>query len=99
MTNTYKRAYNGTLAATDTVLYTATSGSTQIRAITVFNPTASTVELTMKVGGNQYLKRSVIAGATITISELINQQIEASETIVAAGVDLNLILAVVEITA
>lgn len=96
-TITYKRPFNGVLVAGDNTLYTVAGGSAQIRAITAHNPTASPVELTIAIGGKRYIKRSLVADSTTTIPELINQQAEASETIIATGTGLNIMLSLAEI--
>lgn len=91
-----KQALNTTLAAGNNE-YKATADS-QIRALTVFNPTASNVELTIKIGGKQYVKKTVTAGATEIINVLFNQQIAKDELLVSTGEGLNMLLTIVEMT-
>lgn len=93
----YKRPFNDTLVAGSNTLLTSANGKSQIRAITVFNPTAASVTLKVSIAGKQYIQRDIAANATTIISELINQQIEKTEAITAEGEGLNIILSVAEI--
>ena len=93
---TNKQALNQTLAAGDNK-YTPTVNA-EIRAFTAFNPTAANIELIVKIAGKQYIKKTVTAGATETINQLLNQQLKPSEDVVVTGEGLNVLMTVVEIT-
>lgn len=91
-----KQALNTVLTAGDNS-YKATADS-QIRALTVFNPTANNVDLTIKIGGKQYIKKTVTVGATEVINALFNQQIGKDELMISTGEGLNMLLTIVEMT-
>lgn len=93
----YKRPFNGTLAAGSNTLLTSANGKSQIRAITVFNPTASSVTLKVSIAGKQYIQRDIAQNASSIIPELINQQVEKTEVMTAEGEGLNIMLSVAEI--
>lgn len=98
MTIEYKQAYNDTLNAGSNTLYTAPAGTlAQIRAATAHNPTVLPIVLVVSVGGNQFVKKTLAADATLVLSELLNHQINAAQTIVATGEDLNIILSIAEV--
>lgn len=92
-----KQAGNITLSAGDNVIYTAPTDA-QIRAFTVYNPADSNIDITVKIGALQYVKKTVTAGATEIISQLFNQQIAKSEAVMMTGEGVNVLLTVVEIT-
>ncbi len=98
MTIEYKQAYNDTLNAGSNTLYTAPAGTlAQIRAATAHNPTVLPIVLVVSVGGNQYIKKTIAADATLVLSELLNHQVNAAQTITATGEDLNIILSIAEV--
>lgn len=98
MTIEYKQAYNDTLNAGSNTLYTAPAGTlAQIRAATAHNPTVLPIVLVVSVGGNQFVKKTLAADATLVLSELLNHQINAAQTITATGENLNVILSVAEV--
>jgi len=94
----YKQAYNDTLNAGSNTLYTAPAGTlAQIRAATAHNPTVLPIVLVVSVGGNQFVKKTLAADATQILSELLNHQVNAAQTVTATGEDLNIILSVAEV--
>lgn len=93
---TNKQALNITLAAGDNT-YKPTADS-QIRALTIFNPTANSVDLTVKVSNKQYIKKTITTNATEVVNQLFNQQIAKDETVLITGEGLNVLMTVVEIT-
>ena len=93
---TNKQALNLTLVAGDNK-YTPTANS-EIRAFTVFNPTDANIELVVRIATKQYIKKTVTAGATDTVNQLLNQQLKPSEDVVVTGEGLNVLMTVVEIT-
>lgn len=98
MTTTYKQAFNGVLIAGTNALYTAPAGTlAQIRAFTAHNPTAAPVDLVVLVDGNQIIKKAVAADASVVLSELLNQQVNAGQVVDATGTGLNLILSLAEV--
>ena len=99
MATTYKQAYNNVLAAGDITVYTVpTATEAQIRALTIFNPTASTVTALVKLGINQFIEKAITTKSTLVVSELFNQQLIATGTVIVNGTGLNVILSVAEIT-
>ena len=98
MTIEYKQAYNDTLIAGSNTLYTAPAGTlAQIRAATAHNPTVLPIVLVVSVGGNQFVEKTLAADATLILSELLNHQVNAAQTITATGENLNVILSVAEV--
>lgn len=98
MTIEYKQAYNDTLNAGSNTLYTAPAGTlAQIRAFTAHNPTALPIVLVVSVGGNQFVKKTLPANAMLILSELLNHQVNAAQTVTATGEDLNIILSIAEV--
>ena len=98
MTIEYKQAYNDTLNAGSNTLYTAPAGTlAQIRAATAHNPTVLPIVLVVSVGGNQFVKKTLAADATQILSELLNHQVNAAQTITATGENLNVILSIAEV--
>lgn len=98
MTIAYKQAYNDTLIAGSNTLYTTPAGAlAQVRAFTAHNPTAAPVELTVLVDGNQFVKKTIAADATLVLSELLNHQVNAGQVVAATGTGLNLILSLAEV--
>lgn len=93
---TNKQALNLTLSEGNN-LYTP-SAKSEIRAFTVFNPTDSNIQLVVTIAAKQYIKKTVTAGATDTVSQLLNQQLKPSEDVVVTGEGLNVLMTVVEIT-
>lgn len=98
MTIEYKQAYNDTLIAGSNTLYTAPADTlAQIRAFTAHNPTVLPKQLVVSVGGNQFVEKTLAADATLILSELLNHQVNAAQTITATGENLNVILSVAEV--
>ncbi|MFA9203857.1 MAG: hypothetical protein ACEQSD_07655 [Flavobacteriales bacterium] len=98
MTTTYKQAYNGTLAAGSNTLYTAPASTlAQVRALTAHNPTAAAVSLTISVNAVQLVNKSIAAGVSVVVSELLNHQVNAGQVVAATGTGLNLILSLAEV--
>lgn len=98
MTIEYKQAYNDTLNAGSNTLYTAPAGTlAQIRAATAHNPTVLPIVLVVSVGGNQFVKKTLAADATQILSELLNHQVNAAQTVTATGEGLNIILSIAEV--
>lgn len=98
MTIEYKQAYNDTLIAGSNTLYTAPAGTlAQVRAFTAHNPTVAAVELVVLVDGNQFVKKTIAADATLILSELLNHQVNAAQVVTATGEGLNLILSLAEV--
>lgn len=98
MTIEYKQAYNDTLIAGSNTLYTAPAGTlAQIRAATAHNPTVLPIVLAVSVGGNQFVEKTLASDATLILSELLNHQVNAAQTITATGENLNVILSVAEV--
>lgn len=93
---TNKQALNLTLSEGDN-LYTP-SAKSEIRAFTVFNPTDSNIQLVVTIAAKQYIKKTVTAGATDTVNQLLNQQLRLGEDVVVTGEGLNVLMTVVEIT-
>ena len=92
-----KQAALVTLATGNTVIYLPKTQA-QIRALTVYNPTASPVDLSVDVGGKILVAKTVTANATEIISALFNQQLKKDEPIKMQGEGLNVMMTVVEIT-
>lgn len=69
----------------------------EIRAFTMHNPTDQNIECTVAVSGIVFIKKTVTAGATETLSLLFNQQIGKDNRLTIAGDGLNVCLTVVEI--
>lgn len=69
----------------------------QIRAFTAFNPTTANIDLIVKIGAQQYIKRTVTPNSTEVINQLFNQQIVTDEVLSVTGTGLNVIVTVVEI--
>jgi len=98
VTTTYKQAFNDVLIAGTNALYTAPAGTlAQIRAFTAHNPTAGAVDLVVLVDGNQFVKKTIAADATLVLSELLNHQVNAGQVVDATGTGLNLILSLAEV--
>lgn len=98
MTIEYKQAYNDTLIAGSNTLYTAPANTlAQVRAFTAHNPTAGAVDLVVLVDGNQFVKKTIAADATLVLSELLNHQVNAGQVVAATGEGLNLILSLAEV--
>ena len=98
MTIEYKQAYNDTLIAGSNTLYAAPAGTlAQIRAFTAHNPTVLPKQLAVSVGGNQFVEKTLASDATLILSELLNHQVNAAQTITATGENLNVILSVAEV--
>lgn len=98
MTIEYKQAFNGLLAAGSNTLYTTPAATlAQIRAATAHNPTAGAVVLTVLVGGFKFVDKTVAVGASVVLSELLNHQVNAAQTVTATGEGVNIILSLAEI--
>ena len=93
---TNKQALNQTLTTGDNK-YTPTVNA-EIRAFTVFNPTAANIDLVVTIPAKQYIKKTITANATETINQLLNQQLKPSEDVIVTGEGLNVLMTVVEIT-
>lgn len=70
----------------------------QIRALTVHNPTLANIDMAISIGGKNYIKRTITAGATEIINQLFNQQLAKDVPMAITGIGLNVLLTVVEIT-
>lgn len=90
-----KQALNITLTAGDNN-HTPQADS-QIRALTVFNPTLNNVDIVIKVSGRQFVKKTVTPNTTEVINQLFNQQIAKDEILTFVGDGLNVLMTVVEI--
>lgn len=85
------------LVAGNNTLYTTASGTTIIRSILVFNPTASPIELNLSKNGLQFKKVTIASYATATIPEFVNSQIDVTKTLMATGTGLNVSVSVQEV--
>lgn len=92
-----KQAVNITLAAESNTVYLPKTDA-QIRALTIHNPTAEPIDLTIEVSGQAMVKKTVTSGATEVISSLFNQQLKKDEPLTMTGEGANVMLTVVEIT-
>lgn len=93
---TNKQALNLTLVAGDNT-YIAKADS-QIRALTVYNPTSDSMDLAIKISGKQYIKKTITTGSTEVINQLFNQQLNKDEPMIITGTGLNVLMTLVEIT-
>lgn len=91
------QAANMLLVAGNNTVYLPKADA-QIRALTVFNPTTASVDVTASVNGKSYVKKTITAGATEVISQLFNQQLKKDEPFVMTGTGLNVLMTAVEIT-
>lgn len=94
---TNKQVALTTLGAASSEIYTAETDA-QIRALTVHNPTAATIDIVVTVGTKQMLKKTITADATEVLSSLFNQQLKKTEILNMTGTGANVMLTVVEIT-
>lgn len=92
-----KQAANITLVAASNTVYLPKTDA-QIRALTIHNPTAEPIDLTIEVSGKATVKKTITAGATEVISSLFNQQLKKDEPLTMTGEGANVLLTVVEIT-
>ena len=92
-----KQAANITLAAESNTVYLPKTDA-QIRALTIHNPTAEPIDLTVEVSGQAMVKKTVTSGATEVISSLFNQQLAKDEPLTMTGEGANVLITVVEIT-
>ena len=61
------------------------------------DPTVLPKQLAVSVGGNQFVEKTLAGDATLILSELLNHQVNAAQTITATGENLNIILSVAEV--
>lgn len=92
-----KQAANITLAAASNTVYLPKTDA-QIRALTIHNPTAEPIDLTIEVSGKAMAKKTITAGATEVVSSLFNQQLKKDEPLTMTGEGANVLITVVEIT-
>ena len=92
-----KQAANITLAAASNTVYLPKTDA-QIRALTIHNPTAEPIDLTIEVSGKTMVKKTITASATEVISSLFNQQLAKDEPLTMTGEGANVLITVVEIT-
>ena len=92
-----KQAANITLAAASNTVYLPKTDA-QIRALTIHNPTAEPIDLTIEVSGKSMIKKTITTGATEVISSLFNQQLVKDESLTMTGKGANVLITVVEIT-
>lgn len=92
-----KQAANITLAAESNTVYLPKTDA-QIRALTIHNPTAEPIDLTIEVSGKSMIKKTITTGATEVISSLFNQQLVKDESLTMTGKGANVLITVVEIT-
>lgn len=98
MSIVYIQAFNAALAGGSNTLYTAPAATVaQIRAFTAHNPTASPVDLVVLVNSVRHVKKTIAADASVVLSELLNQQVNAGQVVTATGAGLNLILSLAEV--
>lgn len=98
MSIVYIQAFNAALAGGSNTLYTAPAATlAQIRAFTAHNPTALPVDLVVLVNSVRYIKKTIAADASVVLSELLNQQVNATQLVTATGEGLNLILSLAEV--
>lgn len=94
---TNKQAANLTLVTGSNTVYLPKTDA-QIRALTMYNPTANPIDVTISVNGKVFVKKTITAAATEIISALFNQQLKKDEPLTMTGEGANAILTVVEIT-
>lgn len=94
---TNKQAANMTLTTGSNTVYLPKTDA-QIRAFTIYNPTANPVDVTALVNGKTMIKKTVTVGATEVISSLFNQQLKKDEPLTMTGEGVNVLITVVEIT-
>lgn len=92
-----KQAANIVLTADINIVYEANTDA-QIRALTVHNPTDANIDITLSIGAQQYIAKTVTAGATEVLSQMFNQQIQKAEQLLMSGEGANVLITVVEIT-
>lgn len=100
MTVTYKGLVQGaSLTGPGAAVYTAPAAtSANISAVSVSNPTAGVVALSMHIvpaGGtatnlNRIALKNIAAGAVVPVSEAVNHKLEPGEQLYASGAGLGL---------
>lgn len=107
MAYTYKQVFApAALGAGNVTAYTVPLGTVaQIRAVTVHNPTAAPITLTAHIvpaagsfgTANKLLSFAIGAGRAYLCPELINQTMQAADTLVFTGQNLNVMVSVAEV--
>lgn len=92
-----KQVANITLVTGSNTVYLPKTDA-QIRALTIHNPTANPIDLTIEVNSKVMIKKTITSGATEVISSLFNQQLKKDEPLTMTGLGANVLLTVVEIT-
>ena len=91
----------GALTATVATLYTVPTGAkTQIRAVTVTNPTAAPVELSVYLGTDTELLevKTIAANETYLCMFALNHILKSGDVIAAKGDGLSILISGAEIT-
>lgn len=91
-----KQALNTTLVQSNNNFLP--KADSQIRALTVHNPTDSHVDLTITIGSKAYIKKTIAAGSSEVISQIFNQHLNKDVPMAFTGTGLNVLMSVVEIT-